>query len=112
MDSQKPTTMGNPNTSRVPFSATVTTFSLTTHNHASNSNGFSLISGETGARRKRGRPRRYGGDGANVKLYRKTGGSSGRSMGWGKKQQFDALGIAGTGFSADMITVKAGEVGV
>ncbi|KAK9271059.1 hypothetical protein L1049_026648 [Liquidambar formosana] len=99
--------------------------------------GLSMNVGET-MKRKRGRPRKYGPDGTMALALTPTpaaavpvaqspgafsppppsGGSAspsslkksrGRPPGSSKKQQMEALGSAGAGFTPHVITVKAGE---
>uniref|UniRef100_A0A6N2LFN9 AT-hook motif nuclear-localized protein n=1 Tax=Salix viminalis TaxID=40686 RepID=A0A6N2LFN9_SALVM len=83
-------------------------------------------SGGESMKRKRGRPRKYGPDGtmalalaSAAQPITATGGGSvsptgvkkarGRPPGSRKKQQLNALGSAGFGFTPHVITVKAGE---
>ncbi|XP_074576280.1 AT-hook motif nuclear-localized protein 10-like [Curcuma longa] len=74
-------------------------------------------------KKKRGRPRKYGPDGAmslgltpsSASGYSNSAGSDptakrrGRPPGSGKKQQLDALGTPGIGFTPHVISVKVGE---
>ncbi|MQL91622.1 hypothetical protein Taro_024244 [Colocasia esculenta] len=77
-------------------------------------------------KKKRGRPRKYGADGSMVLALTSPSSTTssysvnlsseqslpkrrGRPPGSGKKQQLDALGSPGSGFTPHVITVKAGE---
>ncbi|CAN6486335.1 unnamed protein product [Victoria cruziana] len=71
-------------------------------------------------KKKRGRPRKYGPDGtmalalsplSSIPSYSTPSfkRNRGRPRGSGKKQQLEALGSAGIGFTPHVITVKAGE---
>ncbi|XP_031503300.1 AT-hook motif nuclear-localized protein 10-like [Nymphaea colorata] len=71
-------------------------------------------------KKKRGRPRKYGPDGtmalalsplSSIPSYSTPSfkRNRGRPRGSGKKQQLEALGSAGMGFTPHVITVKAGE---
>ncbi|WOK99030.1 AT-hook motif nuclear-localized protein 10-like [Canna indica] len=73
-------------------------------------------------RKKRGRPRKYGPDGTSLALNSSsasghsyssasdpTAKRRGRPPGSGKKQQLDALGTPGIGFTPHVITVNVGE---
>uniref|UniRef100_A0A1D1ZCA1 AT-hook motif nuclear-localized protein n=1 Tax=Anthurium amnicola TaxID=1678845 RepID=A0A1D1ZCA1_9ARAE len=97
--------------------------------HAEESLGMRPVAGLSMAepvKKKRGRPRKYGSEGSmSLALISPVSAASGyssnpsselplpkrrgRPPGSGKKQQLDALGSAGIGFTPHIIIVKAGE---
>ncbi|XP_042489229.1 AT-hook motif nuclear-localized protein 8-like [Macadamia integrifolia] len=149
-----PTSMLSPSSAgimqnlRLPYNQVVT--SVSRPSEPSNSAGFHIeglrpcgFTMSEPAKKKRGRPRKYGPDGSmalalapfsspvsgqsnnnsnnNNNNTHHNGSSTplseppykrnrGRPKGSGKKQQLDALGAPGVGFTPHIITVKAGEV--
>ncbi|XP_031482129.1 AT-hook motif nuclear-localized protein 10-like isoform X2 [Nymphaea colorata] len=111
---------------RIPFSSVVTSASKPPESaspYRGDSSTPTIFHGmnlSEPLKKKRGRPRKYGPDGtmalalsplSSVPSYSTPSfkRNRGRPPGSGKRQQLDALGCAGIGFTPHVITVKAGE---
>ncbi|KAH7437176.1 hypothetical protein KP509_05G059800 [Ceratopteris richardii] len=113
--------LNNPNPSQIQYIPGMVSSSMNPH-HISVSLQMTGAAGrmEPVFKRKRGRPRKYGPDGsmALALISHPTVGNTaspipkrgrGRPPGSGRKQQLEALGTAGIGFTPHIITVAAGE---